>query len=394
MRYAFLLASLLLSTLAVAEETVTIKLVVTVPATTPISDKVYVAGNAKALGEWAAGGVALARKDDGTYTADIKLAKGSEVEFKFTRGSWETVEKQADGSEVDNRKLTADSDRDEKIEIKAWRDTAATKPTASVDRPHTVAGDLRLHEHFHSAILANDRTIRVWLPAGYESASSRRYPTFYLHDGQNLFDAATSFAGEWEADETATRLIADQKIEPIILIGVDNAGAARLAEYAPTNDLRHGVGKANLYGRFLVEELKPFIDQTYRTLPDRDHTATGGSSMGGLVSLYLGTQFANTFGKIAVMSPSLWWGDEALLKSIERDPSPLLKERVWIDIGTAEAASSEETVDPARRLAAACKAAGLVENASYRYAEIEGAKHNEAAWRARFDRVLVHLFGV
>src|SRR5438309_4937537 len=135
-------------------------------------------------------------------------------------------------------------------------------------RPHTLTGDIRVHKSFHSKILNNDRDVVVYLPPGYESNKNKRYAVLYLHDGQNLFDGATSFipGKEWRVDETAESLITAGKIKPLIIVCIYNASKARIDEYTPTADEKYKMGgEADLYGRMLVEELKPFIDATYRT---------------------------------------------------------------------------------------------------------------------------------
>src|SRR5436309_6476107 len=141
-------------------------------------------------------------------------------------------------------------------------------------QPHTLTGDIRVHKSFHSRILNNDRDVIVYLPPGYKGDDAKRYSVFYLHDGQNLFDGATSFipGQEWRADEIAQSLILSGKIEPLIIVGIYNTGAARVNEYTAAADVKYKTGgKADLYGRFVVEELKPFIDSTYRTRTDAAH---------------------------------------------------------------------------------------------------------------------------
>src|SRR5437667_4273855 len=155
---------------------------------------------------------------------------------------------------------------------------------------HTLTGNIKRHRAFHSRVLGNRRDVLVFLPPGYRHFSSRRYPVLYLHDGQNIFDAATSFAGvEWGVDETAQRLIHRKLIEPLIIVAVANMGEDRVHEYAPTPGIIEAKGRrkkrsrglARLYGRFLMEELKPFIDRNYRTRRGPTFTGLGGSSLGG-----------------------------------------------------------------------------------------------------------------
>ena len=246
------------------------------------------------------------------------------------------------------------------------------------------------HERFHAASLPDDRDVIVYLPPGYDADRHRRYPVLYLHDGQNLFDPETSFKkGEyWRAGETASALIDTGRIEPLVIVGINNVGPRRLHEYTPSHDRRRGGGGADAYGRFLVEELKPFIDNTYRTLPGAPHTGLGGSSLGGLVSLYLGLKYTDVFTRLAVMSPSVWWDRRVILRYVrEARPKPPL--RIWVDIGSRE---GRYHVDNARLLHVGLIKSGWVEGDDLHYEEVAGGVHSEGAWAARFDRVLEFLF--
>ena len=253
---------------------------------------------------------------------------------------------------------------------------------------HTRTGLFRLHTEFASAHLKPRRTVLVYLPPGYYDSPDRRYPVLYLHDGQNLFDGATSFihGQEWRVDETAERLIKEGKIEPLIIVGIYNTGATRLEEYTPTRDKRGRGGKGELYGKLLTDDLKPFIDRSYRTKPDAASTALGGSSLGGLISLWVGLQRPDVFGKLAVLSPSVWWDDKAILKAVARK----LPLKLWVDIGSAE---GDTALPDARLLRDALKEKGWKEGTDLAYQEFDGAQHNEASWAARFDKVLLFLFG-
>lgn len=269
--------------------------------------------------------------------------------------------------------------------------------TAIAQQPHTLTGDIRAHKSFHSKILNNDRDVIVYLPPGYDAGKSRRYPVFYMHDGQNLFDGATSFipGREWRVDETAQSLIAAGKIEPLIIVGIYNTGKDRINEYTPAEDAKYKMGgKADLYGRMLVEELKPFIDKTYRTLKDAGHTGLGGSSLGGLVSLYLGLKYNKVFGRLAVVSPSVWFADKHIVRYVEALPKKP-KVRIWLDIGTNEGGNPEEaqrTVDGARLLKETLLKKGWELGTDLSYFEAEGAEHNEQAWAARTAQILEFLF--
>lgn len=246
-------------------------------------------------------------------------------------------------------------------------------------------------------MLKNDRDVIVFLPPDYEKQKRQRYPVFYMHDGQNLFDGATSFipGQEWRVDETAAQLINSRKIEPLIIVGIYNTGKDRINEYTPVEDPKYKMGgKANLYGEFLIDELKPFIDRTYRTKAAAQYTGLGGSSLGGLVSLYLGLEHPQVFGRLAVVSPSVWFADKQILKfvdSLQRKPNL----RIWLDMGTKEGGSADEAqraVADALLLRDALVRKGWKVDRDLKYFEAAGAEHNEKAWAARVELILTFLF--
>jgi predicted alpha/beta superfamily hydrolase len=254
---------------------------------------------------------------------------------------------------------------------------------------HSQGGQLRRHEAFQSQFLDHDRDVLVWLPPGYDKRVDR-YPVLYMHDGQNLFEPDTAFQkGEhWRLGETAGELIAAGAIEPLIMVGIYNTGDHRKDEYTPTRDPKLGGGHAAEYGRMIIEELKPLIDRTYRTRPDPSSTAIGGSSLGGLVSLYLAFTHPQVFRRVAALSPSVWWNLRAILKTVRqaRSKPPL---RIWLDMGTAE---GKKGLDDARLLKAALVGLGFSAGADLHYAEYEGATHSETAWAERVGPMLKWLF--
>jgi predicted alpha/beta superfamily hydrolase len=267
---------------------------------------------------------------------------------------------------------------------------------AVAQQPHTLTGNIRVQENFHSRILNNDRKILIYLPPGYEASKKGRYSVLYLHDGQNLFDGATSFipGQEWRIDETAQALISSGRIEPLIIVGIYNAGKDRINEYTPAADTKYEGGKADLYGRMLVEELKPFIDTTYRTRNDAQHTGVGGSSLGGLVSLYLALKYSNVFGRVAAVSPSVWFAGKHIVHYVESLPKKP-KVRIWLDIGTKEGRTPDEVkqgLNDARLLKDTLVKKGWKLGKDLKYLEAEGAEHNESAWAARVELILEFLF--
>ncbi len=260
---------------------------------------------------------------------------------------------------------------------------------------HTLTGNIQQHKAFPSRTLGNRRDILVYLPTGYRRFVHRRYPVLYLQDGQNVFDAATAFAGvEWNVDETAQRLIRKRLIEPLIIVAVANTGNDRVHEYTPTRALaiagvqryKRSRGLARKYGKFLVKELKPFIDANYRTRPEVEFTGLGGSSLGGLLTMTLGLWFPDVFSRLAVMSPSVWWDDQVIVRLVEAldDKLPL---RIWLDTGTHET-GWERT----RALRDALMEKGWRVYDDLQYTETLGAGHTESAWAARVDPMLRFLF--
>ena len=363
---------------------------VAVPSSTPKDAKVYVAGNLPELGEWGPDVYCLKRLDDGRYALTRLLPRGAVLEYKFTLGSWDRCEQAADGGTLGNRVLALDRDGPIEVdaEVAAW-----SKAPPAPKKPEGKPAAIKAHRAFSSALLGNDRDVLVWLPPGYDDEPERRYPVAYFQDGQNLFDAAGSFGGEWRADETAEQLVRAGKIPPVILVGVANT-KDRVDEYTPVAYKKQNMGgKGPLYARFVVEELKPFIDRTYRTRPGRASTAVIGSSLGGLAAIEMTLDHPEAFGLCAAMSPSIWWSGERVVADVKARAEAAKLSRYWIDMGTREGRTGDAEVERARRLEAALRDDGLEPERDFHFEIVEGGEHNEAAWAARLDRVLIYLFG-
>jgi enterochelin esterase-like enzyme len=274
--------------------------------------------------------------------------------------------------------------------------------------PLGVTGTVRFHGAFPSRFVA-PRNVEVWLPPGYERDAAARYPVLYVHDGQNVFAPATAYGGvDWGVDETMTRLIAERRVRPAIVVAIWNT-AARLAEYLPQKALPPGARergialhipgieplrdsvRSDAYVRFLVEELKPFVDRTYRTRPGRADTFLMGSSMGGLISAYALAEHPDVFGGAACLSTHWPAADGAMVEYLRGHlPSPTTH-RLYFDHGTATLDSLYAPYQ--RRVDDVLRAGGYVDDVSLSSRVFPGAEHSERAWRVRVAEPLVFLLG-
>lgn len=274
--------------------------VVEIPVSTPLSDTIFVVGN---FNNWNPGDVnyQLIKALDGTYTIDLNPNPGN-LEFKFTRGDWGRVEGNANGGFRPNRTFSYDGNAQVlELSILSWEGLGNGSSTAA-------ANVSILDESFFIPQLNRNRRIWLYLPPDYQN-SNKNYPVLYMQDGQNLFDRNTSFSGEWEIDETLNALF-DQGDYGIIVVGIDNGGANRIDEYLPWPHPSYGGGNGPAYIDFIVETLKPYIDENYRTLPEQEYTGIMGSSLGGLISCYGLIEHQEVFGKAGCFSSSFWLYDK------------------------------------------------------------------------------------
>ena len=263
--------------------------------------------------------------------------------------------------------------------------------------PPNVTGDLRLHE-FRSRIFRNTRMLRVWLPPRYDAPDNgtRHYPVLYLNDGQNLFDRATAFAGvEWQVDETADRLIRQESIPPLIIVGIDNAQSDRIREYLPYRSFHPPVlrPQGKRYPDFLMSEVMPFVYERYRIAKGPENAGLGGSSLGALISLYTVIERPGVFGRLLLESPSLFISNRRILKYSRH--VRLWPGKVFMAMGTRESGREDkdkQVVEDVRSLERSLRRAGLDD--SHLLVKIDkGATHNEAEWAKRFPDALAFLFG-
>jgi predicted alpha/beta superfamily hydrolase len=302
----------------------------------------------------------------GEYFIELRLKEGS-YEYKITRGSWDKAETNKGGSTVGNRKLNVPADNHVHIDVAEWADRFPPRLAVS-----TASKNVRIIDTaFLIPQLKRVRRVWVYLPAGYEK-SNTKYPVLYMHDGQNVFDDATSFSGEWGVDE----FLDSTKMKQSIIVAVDHGGNKRINEYCPYDMEKFGKGEGDHYIEFLVKTLKPFIDKSYRTLKDAGHTMIAGSSMGGIISMYAILKYPEVFGGAGVFSPAFWVGPK-IFEDLQKNAKSV-KGRIYFYGGTAEG----ETMVPDM-----LKADELMRQLSPAKIETvtrDGGKHNEGRWRMEF----------
>jgi predicted alpha/beta superfamily hydrolase len=266
---------------------------------------------------------------------------------------------------------------------------ASVPPAAAPQKLGAISGDVRV---LSLPEFLGGRRVWVYLPPGYAAQPARRYPVLYLQDGQNLFDAAASYSGEWGVDEACERLIRAGRVRPLVVVGVDNGGASRLAEYTPWPDPEHGGGAADAYLDALEQVLMPEIARRYRLLGGPRNTFIGGSSLGGLLSAYAGFSRPGTWGGALALSPSYWWAGEKFASWLEGRPRPPLK-FFYQDMGTREGGEPQTHLRALGRVEALAAAAGFRDGVDFFSLTAPGHTHSEGAWRERFPAALELLLG-
>lgn len=334
---------------------------------TPAANEIYVTGN---FNNWNPGDAHYRlRQAGGKFSIELDSVQAGTYQFKFTRGNFETVETNADGSDIENRVVTIQSDTLLQYAVAGWKTGHIMKDTT-----HTASANVQIMDTAF-LIPSLNRTRRIWLylPQGY-ATSKKRYPVLYMHDGQNLFDVTTSFSGEWGVDETMDAMQAN-----CIVVGIDNGGVRRINEYTVYDSPDFGKAEGRQYLDFIVTVLKPYIDRHYRTKRTRQSTFMAGSSMGGLISFYGGLFYPKIFGKLGIFSPSFW-----MTPLVYTDIKQLVKksthgsQQYFFYAGGAEGASTIPNMQQAETL---MRTYGKVKT---QVVTRPDGQHNETTWGREF----------
>lgn len=348
-----------------------------IPDYTPAAGPIFIAGD---FNGWNPGDPAnrLDKNQSGTWYITLpSRPSGTRIQYKFTRGSWSTVEKGVGGEEISNRSYIYSKPDTVLISIYNWADHSGETSTAA-------SNVSRISDRFPVPQLGRTRRIWLYLPPDY-AESGKYYPVLYMQDGQNVFDSYTSFAGEWNVDESLNELAA-QGYEVPIVVAVDNDGKHRMDEYSPWKNSVYGGGEGELYTDFIASTLKPYIDSAYRTRTGPEYTGIMGSSMGGLISMYAAFSRPDVFSKAGIFSPSYWFSDSIwpFIRTAEKR-HPM---RIFQLAGTAE---GESMVNDMLAMQDTLKDSGFLAG-ELKSRVVEGAGHNELFWRTEFKAAFLWLY--
>jgi alpha-glucosidase len=350
------------------------------PSNTPSGATIYFAGS---INGWNPGDNNFSLTEDGQGFKTITIPEGTgAVQYKFTRGSWATVETNATGSDISNRTFTFNGQPQTiNLTVQSWKDLGSGGTS-------TAASNVQiLNANFFMPQLNRNRRIWLYLPPDYQT-TTKTYPVIYMHDGQNLFDNLTAFGGnEWRVDEALNNLHQNGDYGAIV-VGIDNGGSHRINEYGPWVNPQYGGGQGSLYMDFIVETLKPYIDANFRTKPQAPFTAMIGSSLGALISTYGQVRFTQTFEKVGSFSPAYWFNLSELNNYIQNTSSNLVNARYYFVAGQNESTTMVSNINLIRN---ALLTKGLTTSNTLTKIDSYG-QHNEIYWRGEFAAAYQWLF--
>lgn len=347
-----------------------------IPVNTPADATLFISGSFEG---WSGGASTyqLTKEGDGYYYITLDQRTGT-IQYKFTRGSWASVEKGPNGEEIANRNYTFGGNGDTvSVQIASW--AGGTSGSTASENVSILDETFSMAPYFNRT-----RTVRIYLPPNYD-ITEESYPVLYMLDGQNLFDQLTSFAGEWEVDETLDRLHETFGFD-LIVVGIDNGGSNRIGEYTPWSHPTHGGGDGALFADFLTESLKPYVEANYRVKLGKENTGIMGSSLGGLLAHYAGLKNPDIYGKVGVFSPSFWFSDSSFVFSGQH--SQIEDSYMFFMAGSNESGSMVPQMD---QMISTMDSAGFPSEQMYRVV-VPGGQHNEALWRGQFEEAVLWLF--
>lgn len=349
------------------------------PLNTPQHATVFITGD---FDNWSGGKAHQLIKDNQGHYAVTLPKVAADIAFKFTMGNWNLVETDSLGKSIENRTWHFTEKHDTIfMKIQNWHKPDTIKKSTAAENV------VVLHKAFPMPQFKNrTRKILAYLPPDYYE-SRRSYPVIYLHDGQNIFDDATSFAGEWGVDETLNRLF-HEKGTALIVIATENGEEERLNEYTPWKNETYGGGEGDLYLKFIVENLKPFVDNTLRTKQGQEDTGIMGSSLGGLISYYAALTYPKVFGKIGVFSPSFWFSEDSY--ACAKEQGKIKNQKMYLLAGTEEGEDGDVVAD-SKKVAELLTAAGYKKKNIYQK-YVPGGRHNENFWKNEFEEAVLWLF--
>lgn len=366
---------------------VEVQILVEAPQVAP-EEYLYLASN---LNGWNPRGrrYCLRRLSESRFFLTLQVRPGSEIAFKLTRGSWDRVETAAEGEPLPDRRIRVEGPRALELQVAAWRDA---RPRET--KPSTICGDVRSLGELPIPQLQRSREVVVYLPPGYDREVQRHYPVMYLWDGQNLFNDATSYCGEWHVDEICDALIRQGDIPPLIVVGIYNGQEDRLDEQSPWpcpfQDVK---GEGQRFTEWVATDLKAFMDQRFRTLKGPEHTGIGGSSMGGLTTMYAAYRFPEVFGRVMAMSSAFWFANKRIFSYVRERQKPE-GSRIYLDCGYQEGAYRERKrmVRQSLEMRQILRSQGFQEGHDLRWVGDPAGKHSEADWTRRLPDALRFLW--
>lgn len=352
--------------LANAQFTITLR-ITSLPPYHHVADPIFLAGS---FNNWNPGQnrFQFEKESSGTYIISLLMPAGK-YEYKLTRGSWDKVECGEEGYPTQNRTIEVSSDTAIHLSVKHWGDHFPKN-----EKRNTANRNVKiLDTAFYIPQLNRYRRVWIYLPSSY-ATSNKKYPVLYMHDGQNVFDEATSYAGEWGVDEALDTL--ERTAGECMVVAIDHGGEKRINEYSPFNMERYGKGEGVLYTDFVAKTLRKFIDRKYRTKRSRNDRFIAGSSMGGLISLYAILKYPKVFGGAGVFSPAFWVAPA--INDVAAAKGRKVKGKIYFHAGMLE--SKSMVPDMLRIFKTMYKVSAAKMTSVIR----SSGQHTEAAWRQEF----------